>query len=523
MNQKQKKFGIIIAIVIAIVILLIVIANLIIENKITSAIEELPKSVKVDYASIDANVLTGNLELVTPSITITGETTSKTILDAKLNAIKINDISYWDFLFNDKISVEKLSIDQLIAKYKHNPVVQSEDYKSGFLDKINQIIAIEKININNADLLVAEYDTDSIILSVPKLNFELKDLQINPKASNKEKNINYEDFKLTAKNLKWATNEFDDLFADSILVTNNNATLKNLKLKTKYDRDEYSNILKTERDHFNINVKEVKISDMDFGFNDADQFFFKSNKAQLITPKTEIYRDKLVADDETYKPLYGTMLRNLNFELGLHTVEISEGKISYLEKVKSDKKAGILDFTNMNATIKNLGNIYGEAETVIKVNTSFMEDSPLEVNWNFKVSDTTDQFVFKADLGYVNAAKMDQFTQPNLNVDFNGELEQTYFTINGNPRNSNVDLKMKYEDFEIVIMQKNGKEKNKFLSTIANLFVSKDSENDTDAYRYGHENNIERNVTKSVFNFVWLNVREGLLSAMTGDGKKETK
>ncbi|WP_179020254.1 hypothetical protein [Winogradskyella forsetii] len=521
MNQKQKKVGIIIAITLALVILLIVVANLIIENKIASAFEDLPESVKVDYASIDANVLTGNLELVTPSVTVTGETTDKTILDAKLNTIKINDISYWDFIFKDKISVEELRIDQLIAKYKHNPVVQNDDYESGFLDKIKQIIDVEKINITNADLLVTNYDTDSIIMSVPKLNFELNDLLINPKASKKEKKIDYKDFKLTAINLKWAINKFDELFADSIRVTNNNATFKNFKLKTKYDRAEYSNLLKTERDHFDLNIKEVELSNMDFGFNDAEQFYFKSKNVHLIAPETEIYRDKLVADDKTYKPLYGTMLRNLNFELGLNTVEISEGKISYLEKVKSDKKAGRLDFTDMNATIENLGNTYGEEETVINVNTSFMEVSPLEVNWNFKVSDTTDQFIFKADLGYVNAAKMDQFTQPNLNIDFNGELKQTYFTINGNPRTSRVDLKMKYDDFEVVIMQKDGKEKNKFLSTIANLFVSKDSESDKDAYRYGHEEGLERDVTKSVFNFVWINVREGLLSAMTGDGKKK--
>ncbi|MDN3493154.1 hypothetical protein [Winogradskyella bathintestinalis] len=521
MNKKYKKIGVIIAIVLTVILITTFVVNIVIENKITTAIEKLPKSVKIKYESVDANIWTGNLEMIAPKVMVIGETTQKTILDATLNTIEINEISYWNFLMNDKISVETLIVNQLVAKYKHNPVVKNDDYKSGFLENINQIINIEKININNADILITNYNTDSTILSIPKLNFELKDIKINPEASITKNKFNYSDFNLAAKNLQWATNEYDKLYADSVHVTNDKLSLKHFKLKTKYNTTEYSKILKTERDHFNVQVKEVIFSNMDFGFNTAEEFYFKSKEVLFNSPETEIYRDKLVADDTTYKPLYGKMLRDLNFKLGVDTLKIADGKISYLEKVKSDKPAGRLDFLDMNATISNLGNTFGNDETRIKVNTMFMDNSPVEVNWNFKVADTTDQFVFKADLGVFNALHMDQFTQPNLNVDLNGELEQTYFTISGNPSTSHIDLKMKYDDFEVSILKKDGEEKNKFLSTIANLFVSKDSQDDKKEFRYGQAESVERDVTKSVFNYVWLNIKAGLLSAMTGDGEQD--
>ena len=520
MKSKYKKTTIVIVIIVFVILFLSLLVNYFIERKIGTFINTKLDSTKIEYTSIDVNVWTGNLVITSPTVFLVGQTTNKTILNAKLKSIEINDIGYWDLLFNDKISVESVVVNQLVAKYVHNPIVKKNDYKSGFLDKIEQVIDVKKIKINNADILISDYDTDSTVLSIPKFNFELKDFQINPKASKLNKKFVYSDFNLTAKNLKWAINEFDNLFSDSIVITNNSATFKDFRLKTKYKKNQYSKILKTERDHFKLDIKEVKISDMDFGFNSDGKFYFKSNHVHFNLPEAEIYRDKLVADDFSYKPLYGTMLRDLKFNLGLNLVEISQGKITYLEKVKLDKPAGGLDFINLDATIINLGNTNGNADTSIKVNSTFMENSPLEVNWNFKVADTTDQFVFKGDLDWFKAAQMDQFTQPNLNVDLNGELKQTYFTISGNPRTSRIDLKIKYDDFEISILKKNEKERNKFLSTIANLFVSEDSEEEKRNFRYGQADTIERDTTKSVFNFIWLNLKGGLRSSLIGDGEK---
>ncbi len=508
-------------IITSVTMLLSFLVNRLIEQKLGQEFQKVSESTKIEYATINANIWTGNVEVVSPTIVISGETTQKTILDAKLKSIEINDVGYWDLLFNDKIIIESLVIDELVAKYKHNSVVKNEDYHSSFLDKINQVIHAEKILINKADILITNYESDSLILSIPNLNFELLDFQIDPKASKVNKKIAYKDFELHAKNVKWATNMYDNLMVDTMYITDNTATFKDFKLKTKYAKVQYSKVLKTERDHFDLNIKEINMFDMDFGFNTDDAFYFISKKVDLNSPIAEIYRDKLVADDLSYKTLYGTLLRDLSFNLGLEKVIITDGSISYLEKVNVEERAGRLDFTNLNATFTKLGNTFGNDDTAIEIQSTFMNDCPLKVNWNFKVADTTDQFTFKADLGFFSATQMDQFTQPNLFVDLNGELKQTYFTVSGNPKMARIDLKIAYDDFEVSILKKNGKEKNNFLSTIVNLFVSNDSEDEKKNFRYGQSENVERDVTKSVFNFVWLNIKAGLLSAMAGDGKKE--
>jgi hypothetical protein len=110
---------------------------------------------------------------------------------------------------------------------------------------------------------------------------------------------------------------------------------------------------------------------------------------------------------------------------------------------------------------------------------------------------------------------------PNLNITLDGELNKTFFTIDANANTGSIDLKTDYAQFDINILKGDGKDKNKLLSGIVNLFVAKTSQKKEDDYRYGNAENVERDKTKSVFNFVWLNAKSGLLSAMTGGGKKE--
>ena len=61
---------------------------------------------------------------------------------------------------------------------------------------------------------------------------------------------------------------------------------------------------------------------------------------------------------------------------------------------------------------------------------------------------------------------------------------------------------------------------NKFLTTIGNLFVNDGSKTDEDGYRHGTIN-VNRNQTKSFFNYLWLNVQDGLISTLTGNGEKK--
>jgi hypothetical protein len=214
------------------------------------------------------------------------------------------------------------------------------------------------------------------------------------------------------------------------------------------------------------------------------------------------------------------MLRELPFSLTLDSLRLVNAKVTYAEKVKEDKPAGELIFSNFNADIENFSNTYHEQEkTRLKIHTLFMDTTPLDVLWTFNINDTSDHFNFKAELETLPAAKMNSFTEFNLGVRLEGEIKKTYFTFYGNDETSKIDLMLNYDDFKIVILEKNGKEKKPIFSAIVNLLFSKDSKELSNNMRKG-TGEVTREKNKSFYSYLWSNVQTGLMDAMTGNGKK---
>ena len=234
----------------------------------------------------------------------------------------------------------------------------------------------------------------------------------------------------------------------------------------------------------------------------------------LTAPSLEIYRDKLVVDDLKTKPLYSKMLRDLPFELTVDSLKITDGKIKYEERQNAENMGGSINFENLNAEMANVSNTYkSPTKTEIEIKSNFMGKTPITVNWSFDVQNMEDQFQFRAEVGQLVAERLNSFTEPNLKVMLEGNTNKTYFTIDGNNTSSTIDMKINYSDFKVTLLQKDGKDKNKFLSTIANIFISKNSEKKDEFYKEGKAN-ATRNKSKSVFNFLWINVKEALIKIL---------
>ena len=57
----------------------------------------------------------------------------------------------------------------------------------------------------------------------------------------------------------------------------------------------------------------------------------------------------------------------------------------------------------------------------------------------------------------------------------------------------------------MVVLREGGKEKNKFLSDVVNIFVSKNSNKRESQFKEVTKQGIERNKNQSVFNYIWIN------------------
>ena len=522
MTKRLKITSITLLVLFALGIIGYFVADAIITSKLETFLKtDLPETVRVDYESIDVNIWRGSVIIVKPKIVNKGSQASQTNAEIELDTLMIDGFRYWNYLLNNNIHVSSVKLRSPKLLYHHQKSIPKNEHTNSKLEQLKQDIKVDRFNIQNAELTIRNSETDSVVLFTEGLTANIMAIVIDQTSAKAPIPFDYEDYNLSFNNLFYSMGDYENLRISSAKITQEKASFKHLKVLTKYSKSELSRIIKIERDHFDVTIASLIIEDQKFGYDQDSDFYFKSPKVILEDPEMYIYRNKLITDDMTPKDLYSKMLRDLDFNLTLNQIELKNATIVYSEKVNADMNAGRLSFTKMNADIKNISNTYGaEEKTSLDIDAIFMDKTPIKVNWEFDVNDVNDAFVFKVDIGKLPAPDLNQFSQPNLKVLLEGELLRTYATISGDVNTSQVNMRANYEDFKVVILDKEGEKKNKVLSAIANLFIKKSSDREEDGFRESFKDQIERDKTKSIFNYLWMNLNAGLASVMTGDGKQ---
>lgn len=507
-------------------LVLAVVGYFVADSLISSKIEtflgtKLPETVSVDYESLEVNIWRGSIVMIKPKIINRGTHTSKTNAEIELDTLLIDGFGYWDYLVNDNIYVESVQMRSPKLLYNHNASIPKNEYKYSNLEQMKQDIKVGRFNIQNGEVGIKDIETDSILLHVNKLTANVMGIAMDKASVKKRIPFNYGDYNLSFGDVLYSAGEYENVTMSSAKITQDKALFNELKLFTKYSKTKLNQMISIERDHFDVIIPSLVLEGQEFGYEHDSIFYFKSPKVTFENPEMYIYRNKLIADDLTRKNLYSRMLRELKFNLTLSEVELKNATIVYSEKVNQEMQPGEISFNELNADIKNISNTYSASEkTTLDIDAIFMAKTPIKVNWNFDVNDVNDTFVFKVDIGKLPAPDLNPFSHPNLKVLFEGELLKTYATIYGDANTSQITMRANYDDFKVNVLDKEGKSKNKFLSAVANLFIKKDSNTSSDGFREGSKEGIQRDYTKSVFNFLWLSLKSGLISVLTGDGKK---
>src|SRR5690606_1945348 len=130
MSKPFKKIGIIVASVLVLGIVLFVIADTIFKNKVENLLQnELPANLQLTYSELKISTINGRVTLIKPQIIQKGEITNKKNFSANLEALLIDDVSYLDVLFNDKIYIQNIELSTPTIVYYKNDTIDKSDYK----------------------------------------------------------------------------------------------------------------------------------------------------------------------------------------------------------------------------------------------------------------------------------------------------------------------------------------------------------------------------------------------------------
>ncbi|WP_147677827.1 hypothetical protein [Algibacter pacificus] len=488
------------------------------KNEIVNGIEtKLPPNIKLDYAKINTSILAGNIQLYRVSIQLFNSN-KDLISQIKMDKFMVSGLSFWHFLMYDTIALDAIVLENPNLQHYRNLLKQLQQKNVTDNNQFDKNIVVDKISIINGSFKLYQNNGSMVSTSLDGIHFTLNKCKTNPVQLKEKIPFHYDGFKIKAKEFFTNLSNFETLEIQDLNIEDNQLSLKNLCINPKFTREVLSTKLNVERDYFELHIPEIAIYKLDFGFNN-NTFFVAADSSNISKPNLVVYRDKRVADDLRIKRMYSKMLRALDFDFAFSKININDAYMSYAERIEDTDKAGKIFFDSINACLSQLSNTYKKGgKTVLLVDSKFMGQTPMHLDVRFDINNKQDTFLASGALKNFNAEIANAFFKSNLNVKADGEIEQIYFTFSGNNLESQGDLKMKYDNFKFeIINDKN--QVNKLFTTIGNLFVNDGSKTDGEGYRHG-KIEVGRQTTKSFFNYLWINVESGLISTLTGNGKK---
>lgn len=509
----------------SIVTFLVICGYIVIQRQIKSEVVEflvqkVPDHIDFSYANLEINLLKGYLGFEKIEVLSLGRQTSSCEIVINADQLIIVGFSYWKLFFKNEIYLKKLTLSKPNLHFKSCPEESENNASSAQPIHLLKPIFIEELVFESGVVEIRMPDEDTELLSIKSIDLHVKQVSTDPNRIKDYIPFEFSEYEISLQQLSAPLGKFEMVQMESMLLNNSFIEIKDISLMTFLSKSALSKKLSVERDHYQLTLPDVLVQDHTYSRKDDTLHIFYK-KVSMNAPELQLYRDKSLPDNTQRQPLFSERLRGLPFKISIDSLVLENATLLYEENLPNDAIAGVLTFENLEASLKNISNQSSNKENLkINLNADLMGAGAFNLDWEFNVQDSHEAFIIAGGLSNLNTARLNDFLVPNLRTKAEGTIDQLYFTISGDAHGATGDLKMRYTDFKFQVLNKERNQVKKVLSFIGNLFVNDGSRADENGFRYGNIAT-ERDQNKSFFNFLWINLEDGLIDVLTGTGKKD--
>jgi hypothetical protein len=442
------------------------------------------------------------------------------LFDVKLQDLVINDVDVSDFVNSREINLRKLFINQPVITvwHKKQPYKLAEDSSRTIFQQIQKDlknIRIDSIILNDIDFVYKNVTKkkEERLLNVKV--FMQRFLIDSATQFDQQRFLFAQEALITVKDYK--LNTPDSLYRFSvgdvrIQTASKVMHLNEVKFQPRVSPPVFYRAVKHQKDRFDISVKELKFTIVDWWSLLAEEAFFAS-KLELNNGKIRIYNDKSMPEDKRSKvgKYPHQLLMKLPFDLKVDTIDLNNFDVSYTEKNPATNQTGVIRFDNVYATVKNITNIKEEIRErpslKLTASAKFMNAAPLKADFTLSLANAKQgNFTVKARLGAVTGADINKITRPLAMVEIkSANIKSVDLSVKGDNYKGTGTVKILYDDLKITALKKedNKLKKRGLLSFIANHFVIK-TKNPADGKPPRVTTGVFQRVpNKSFFNLIW--------------------
>jgi len=504
--KKNTKFAITTLVGIGVLALVLLFSNNYLENKIRKSLEDNLKKANGTFETVDVKLLNRRAKVINPSFAVKGKT-------LKVDEIVLDDIHLWDYIIHKDIIVGNLDISKPVVKVFNFQKEEKDSSSANKASKFQNKVLIKNLSINGGSLQIFEKDSSEHRLFTKIKDIKMEQVRVNSKTLKETVPFNYDLILLNVDSIFYDLDDQHKMAVGDFVIDNNKVLIKELQIIPKFSKEDHQKTINIEKDRYNLKIDSLSMDSFTWSMQN-DSLSIRNSLTKITGVSFDIYRDKLEPDDTSIKPLYSKMIRKMPFLIQLDSMKVKNAYIKYEERIHADRESGVVDFSNLDAEIKNITNVGLDRKdfpkTVLTATANFMKKAPLKVNLEFDISDKSDSFHITGNMGRLAAEEMNNFMKPAMNVEAKGQILDMYFNFYGNDIKGSGDMRLEYEDFKIEVLRKDGKRKNKFVSALANLIVKNKTINKKANYK---EISYTRDKTKSFWNYLWNLLKNGALKS----------
>lgn len=449
-----------------------------------------------------------------PEITVEGVKTPKALIDKEIDGRKLtirNPVIEIIYTGRGKDSLRKVPAKEIYQQILGN------------LDQIK----LDSVSITGARIITRNQKTKQVGIELINASVDLIDVKVDSAANADPTRLLFaKNQAISFESLSWTTEDKRYKLKAKNVISNSTGKdvhVDEFVLDPIKGEQDFVNSIPTQEDRFDFRFSDIMLKNVDY----ADLLDEEVIADSLVIRSAvfKIYRDLNIPRDK--KSRVGDYphqaLQKIPVDIDIRKVVMMNSFIEYKERNNITKNSGKLQFYDVYSTITNFTN---KKESIQKNNvmtlvakTSFLNTTPFNVNWNFKLKDPDGRFTIKATMGPISAKDLNVLTEPMGPARIEkGEIKGLTMDFEGSDHSMNGNMTLLYDDLKIAVLEKdNGAkewDKKSLTSFVANIFVKNSNlPKGDEAARTASVTN-QRDTNRSIFHLAWKTIFKGMMDTV---------
>gem|GEM_PF-6002424 len=497
------------------------ILNAVVKPQITESLNK-NESVQLNIGGIEYSLFQNKLILFNSSLSIKDSLSKEDNLNIFLPVVSVNGIN-WLKLMGEGYSFGDIIVNKPRIKIEQNvnsDSTSSQDDNKSDLTPAESIVnlipenllplKISSIKINSASIV--NKIKDETIDSIKNLSLNIEDIFIEEK-----RNSVFEEIELSIKNLY---KKFPDggyyLTVESINLSSGNSELiiRDFEFLPFISDEEFFKGDIFRADRWIAKLPEIKLEEVDV-IKFFNENLLEVKKISIPDFHTEIFTNRRLPVDSNARPeMPHEIISSLDFKLNVEEFKTTNSVLILESVMPKVERRAQLQFTNMQASIKNISNIIekqnNETPCLIYGSCYFMKEGLLQINLRYNLLSDNLDFIYKGSIDGMDLTLINSHLEVEDKTEIkSGKIIKANFSTEVNDGISKVNLIPLYKDLKIEILEEESIEDLWLPTFIANIKI-RESNPDEDGSIKSANVNYKRKTTDTFMDVIWLAILEGI-------------